>query len=843
MLKLILSCVTILISLISYSECSYCTSIESAMENPNKVIHLDLKAQGLTEIPDELGMFVNLKSLDLSDNFLFDLNFEGMSLSSVESIDFENNPGINVLEIDGFSEVFPSLRKLNLDGCSVMFMSPEFGEMSKLEELYLSNNTIRIVPSELQNLNKLRLLDISNNNLDESDWLKELWSIEHLDLSGNPNLNLRKLGASLLFKENLETIVITPSDKYSGIPNELGDLRVNHLVLKGGSVTTFGKRITRNTSIKKLTFEDIEFLNPNKIYEWANQFTTLERISYTNMIVPKGFSKIAKVSQMRFKSCDLEDPSEMNRIPSTVKVVSIGQKVRAEEVEENGIMDGKPLVNSSVVDMSDEMVNNAVEPIVEVEQQTRMISSTKPQTVDLGFSKYEIPTEAFLTAGGRVYEGEVELKITEYNDPIMNALSGAPMVYRNDGENNVFSSSGMIDFRAYDKNGNELKANPNSIIQVEMQDLQPSKSTELYTYSDSDSNWVNVGVPNESNFAEDRKRILDSLNLLTDDEFMQFNQTQISVGLLYKKSRHDPYVLNFRAQRLRTIKRYSQMSSHVGTGDPDQYWIAEKVKGWKIDTIITKEIKSVLASIKKDQKMSSKYWSSKHIDNDNIPRIISNLKLEPNIAQDNYRLSFNYKDTVVCLPVIASFEGSPSRVQEREKRNYINFQKTKKYASKEDKIIQRYKEEVYDRQVQAVRVSRANYLAGRMNPGQEQKENLRFGLTGFGLINCDYSNITRPSRYVALDSVAIDEDGNEVAVSRNVRQILKDENLYMSTPANRIPIFKAGQIMIFVISAFEIAVIKSWETISDGIKKAKIQRINIDGVSPEKVRQKILDAG
>jgi Leucine-rich repeat (LRR) protein len=847
MLKFKLSLITVLLSIFAHADCSYCTSIEDAMENPLRVTYLDLKATGLKSIPIEISKLINLKNLDLSDNLLMDLDFSGIHLLDLESIDFENNPGLNFMEIGGMNQAFPNLRKLNVDNCSISFLSPEIGDFENLEELSISNNAVRNLPDELDKLKKISYLNASNNEISDTPWLKNMWTLQNLDLSGNEKLNLRGVGVSLLFKENLKRLAITPSMVYSGIPSEFSELNVDELELKGGEIMSLHKGVARNTSIKQIIFDGVTIENAARVYDWVATFPSLDRVSYSNMELPKGVSKTGEVKEIRFNNCSFENPNEMNKISSSTKVVMLGrvaepnQKSEPVEVSErpavSGVLDGQP-----AMEMSDEMINNGLEPILKPEMEVITISAKKPQTVELEFSKYEIPSEAFLDANGEVYEGEVDLKIVEYKDPVLNALAGAPMVYRNNGTNNIFASSGMIDFRAYDDQGRELQANPNSVIQVELNDLQPSETSDLYVFDKQDSNWVKIGVPVPTGFAKKRQRILDSLNRMTDDNFLRFTETQIAVGLSYKKSRHDPYELKFQAQKRKSLSRLKQMSATVGTGNADQYWICNNVKGWKIDTVITQDIKDVLLEIKKDQKNSTKYWKKKNISSANIPRLITDMKLDLNLEADNYKLSFRFKDSLISLPVIASFEGAPSRVQEREKRNYINYQKSLKRAKSEEDLIVRYKTGVYKNQIQFLKESRATMLAYAPEPSVEQREKLRFGLSSFGLVNCDYFSRNKPNGYVRMTKTAVDEAGNTYDVPDNVRNIFLDDNSFVSTSSERVPTFKRkAQIIIFLISALEVAVVKGWKTLTNGTKQPIIKRVSLDGVAPEDVRQRILD--
>lgn len=850
MLKLILSSTAIIVSLISFAECSYCTSIESAMENPSKVIHLDLKAQGLETLPEELNEFVNLLTLDVSDNYLMDLDFSSLLLSSLESIDFEYNAGLNLLEIEGINLAFPALRKLNADNCSLIFISPEISSLSNLEEVSFANNSLKFLPEDLQELPELRYLNLSNNNLEDADWLKDLWMIQDLDVSGNSKLDLHKVGIALMYKENLEKLTVTPSGRYDALPSVFSSIKLKEVAFSEGVINTVNRKLIKNTHIEQITFKNVEINNAPKAYALIDQIESLKRVDFNDMLVLSGYSKINSIEEIRFKNCTFEEEGELKKIASSVNVAIIGADLEVEgtasnEADPSGILEG-----NSIVPMTDAMISNSVEPIVEPTEQVFKINPNKPHTLDLEYSSYDIPSEAFLDKDGEVYTGEVELKITEYMDPVMNALSGAPMTYREGSNNNIFASSGMIDFRAYDEEGNELSANPQSTIEAEIDDLQPSEESDLYVYNEADSNWVDIGTPESSDYDKRRQHILDSLNNMSDEAFLNFSNVQIPIVMEYKKSRRDPYEISFvtPGRKRKDIRRISQVSTLAKTGNADQYWLCNSIKSWKIDTVVTEEIKSVLKEIKDEQSKSINKYDVKIKNMDYIPRLIRDLRIEPNFEDDNYRMTFKYKDTLINLPVISSYGGSINQIQVREKRNFIEYEKKMKAANKEQEVIERFKKDVLVSQIAIMKENRATALASQPLTaptalGVRVRSRLRFRISFFGLINCDRINRVVPNLMVRLSKKGRDRSGKEVEVPEEIRSVLLEDNSYVSTSSDEVPVFEQKQILFFVINALEVAVIKGWTTLKNGLKQPDVERISIDGVKPEDVRQKILDAG
>ena len=848
MLKLTCS-ILLFISSFSFAECIYCTSLEEALESPEDVTHLDLSAQGLNEIPEKINAFINLISLDLSDNRVENIDFSELRLSRLERIDFSNNPGLNSMVVEGIKETFPVLKHLNMSRCAIKFFSPEFSKLSSLEELDISDNSIEFLSSDLAKLDKLRYLNVSNNQLSEAHWLTGMWNIENLNISGNPDLNLNNVGAALLFKADLQSLTFTPSPSVKGIPKTFADLSVKELILVGGYLGRINTKVCRNESIERVTFQDTEFDSPQRTYDWVNRFVNLKRVEFRDMIVPPEFYEIKNVDEMHFSSCLFESRADLRKVKPSINISTVGTDIRTDGYLGNSkiaTLSSTQVEEIVEQDMSEKMRMNELEPIMEPEVQVVKISAKEPRKVQLDFSVYDIPSEAFLTQDGQIYTGEVELKITEYKDPILNALAGVPMIYRTENKDNVFASSGMIDFRAYDDKGNELIANPDNIIQVEMDDLQPSENSDLYVYNEDRQNWEEIGAPDPSSYGNRKKSFLDSLNRISDEDITNFHEVQIGLFLHYKKSRLDPYILDFQsAGRQRSVRRIKDFSQTVHTGNVDQQWICDKVN-WKIDTVLTDDHKELLLDIKKAQKRSYRYWKkSGGIDYEYCPRLLTDLRITPNFESDNYILQFNYLDSAITLPVVPSFgSSSVKRIQDKEKKNWKAYEKKLKEAEKEERTMEEYRKTVLAAQANRVRQQRMMFTNANPNFERAQRENLRFGLTSFGLVNCDYFSRNVPDYYVTLDTVGVDPQGNWVRVPNEIRNIYRRNNSYVSTSSARVPVFKARKgIMLFMIGAFEIAVIKGWNKMKNGLMRPKVERISIKGVSPDKVRQKIMDVG
>ena len=105
-----------------------------ALKNPQQVYHLKLRRKSLTQFPQELSSFPNLKVLDLSKNKITTIP---------DSLAFLSN-----------------LIKLNLSKNQIEFIPETINELTDLEELDLWDNFIEVLPRSLENLKNLNIIDI-----------------------------------------------------------------------------------------------------------------------------------------------------------------------------------------------------------------------------------------------------------------------------------------------------------------------------------------------------------------------------------------------------------------------------------------------------------------------------------------------------------------------------------------------------------------------------------------------------------------------------------------------------------------------------------------------------------
>lgn len=106
-----------------------------------------------TKLPDAFGLFVNLISVDLSNNSLSSICNDILHLKSLRTLVVRNN-GLKNSSIPKDFGVLPSLETLNFSGNELGELPHQFTELKKLKSLYLGGNKINNIPSSVKNLKR-----------------------------------------------------------------------------------------------------------------------------------------------------------------------------------------------------------------------------------------------------------------------------------------------------------------------------------------------------------------------------------------------------------------------------------------------------------------------------------------------------------------------------------------------------------------------------------------------------------------------------------------------------------------------------------------------------------------
>ncbi len=122
--------------------------------------HLFLSKNQLVELPESIGNLVNLKHLLLSKNQLRGLPESIGNLVNLESLFLSKN------QLGEFPESIRNLRALTLLNNQLTELPESIGNFVNLERLNLSGNRLTELPVEFEQLTNLEYLDLTNNSIE-----------------------------------------------------------------------------------------------------------------------------------------------------------------------------------------------------------------------------------------------------------------------------------------------------------------------------------------------------------------------------------------------------------------------------------------------------------------------------------------------------------------------------------------------------------------------------------------------------------------------------------------------------------------------------------------------------
>ncbi len=233
---------------------------------------LDLRGQGLKELPPEIGQLTKLTELDLCHNQFSSLPPVICKLTKLQKLILWHNkltaqqPAIcklmNLTELDlrynQFSSLPPAICKLTnlmeLDLYSnyIGILPPEIGQLTKLTRLNLGHNHLSSLPPAICKLTNLTKLDLSHNQFSSlPPEIGQLTNLTELNLS---NHQFNTLPSEICQLTNLQTLILV-DNQLTTLPPEIGQLtKLTKLNLSNNHLSRLPLEICKLTKLTELYF-------------------------------------------------------------------------------------------------------------------------------------------------------------------------------------------------------------------------------------------------------------------------------------------------------------------------------------------------------------------------------------------------------------------------------------------------------------------------------------------------------------------------------------------------------------------------------------------------------------
>lgn len=177
-----------------------------------------------------------------------------------------------------------------------------------------------------------------------------------------------------------------------------------------------------------------------------------------------------------------------NRSVTKLEIAQYGFETSVESIQNNGA--NLPLLSSTSFAFSNNIINPPIKGI-DINDRLYYIKSKQDNTLDYeSGSVLYIPKNAFASANGKDYNGDVTVFYREFRDPIDQLLSGIPMTNTEQGTKNIFVSAGMYELWAYDDTKQKLQLKAGKKITIDFKPTTDSGTYNFYALDTANGDWT-----------------------------------------------------------------------------------------------------------------------------------------------------------------------------------------------------------------------------------------------------------------------------------------------------------------------------------------------------------------
>ncbi len=164
-------------------------SLSEAMENPTSVIRLSLRKQKLSQVPEQIRHFSQLRELDLSINKIDSLpewigNLKHLERLSIEKNSFSEFP-IVICSLTG-------LKYLVISRNTIRWIPACMGRLAALEVLDGWDNEFTRLPASMEENKALRVVDMRGINMNNDEQALLLRAFPKVKFYFSPGCNCAK---------------------------------------------------------------------------------------------------------------------------------------------------------------------------------------------------------------------------------------------------------------------------------------------------------------------------------------------------------------------------------------------------------------------------------------------------------------------------------------------------------------------------------------------------------------------------------------------------------------------------------------------------------------------------
>ncbi|KAJ6240972.1 leucine rich repeat containing protein [Anaeramoeba flamelloides] len=317
---------------------------------------LELTDFQITKLPSVLDLCFNLRSLNISGNYIRDLPRGITKLTNLTSLNWSFN-GLETIPLRVFK--LKNLKRLNLKGNKLHHLSNNLNQLTNLVSLDLSENQLTSIPIQLKSLKSLQIISLYRNKIKtlNEDFLfsKEI-PLHELILGSN---RLRKLPDTFTQLQDLEILFLSYNEFTIFPESAFRSLKkLTSLSFSSNSLEKITDCISNLSNLKKLD------LRTNMINEISNKISHLTKLTTLDLSrnyldkLPPDFCKLISLVELNLSDNNFKHiPHAISGLASLKQLNFCKNKIRQIDCS------FKNLKNLFELNLSENALNNLQENI------------------------------------------------------------------------------------------------------------------------------------------------------------------------------------------------------------------------------------------------------------------------------------------------------------------------------------------------------------------------------------------------------------------------------------------------------------------------------------------------
>jgi len=287
------------------------------INNPHNLEELNLSNNRLSNLPEDIQLFISLIALNLSNNQIETIPDSFRYLTSLKVLNLNRN---RLTTISDWVLTLEHLQAIYLSDNQLSELSGIIGSLKGLTEMNVSNNSLTELPKNIGDLQDLTYLNIEKNKLKKiPESFSELQNLTILNLSDN---YLQEFPSGITHLHNLTHLYLN-SNQIDELPESISHLKhLEILSLENNQLISLPESIGELTSLTTLILENNQFMSLPESIGNLNNLTTLILKNNQLKQLPDTIAKLKNLTKLNLINNDLKTiPESLGILPDSTLIL------------------------------------------------------------------------------------------------------------------------------------------------------------------------------------------------------------------------------------------------------------------------------------------------------------------------------------------------------------------------------------------------------------------------------------------------------------------------------------------------------------------------------------------